>query len=55
DPQYGARPIRRAVQTSIEDTVADRILRGEFKNGDHIICDVEKSQLQIMISPFIFL
>ncbi len=36
DPQYGARPLKRAIQRSIEDELAKRILGGEFKQGDTV-------------------
>ena len=36
DPQYGARPLKRAIQRLIEDELARRILGGEFKSGDSI-------------------
>ncbi len=36
DPQYGARPVRRKIQDLIEDPIAEKILLGEFKNGDTI-------------------
>ena len=40
DKNYGARPIRRAIQTHIEDELADRVLDGTVKPGDtvHIDC-----------------
>jgi ATP-dependent Clp protease ATP-binding subunit ClpC len=34
DPMYGARPMRRAVETYIEDPLAEHMLRGEIKDGD---------------------
>ncbi|MFH1560121.1 MAG: AAA family ATPase [Chloroflexota bacterium] len=34
DPQYGARPLRRAVQRYVENPLSNRILAGEFKEGD---------------------
>lgn len=34
DPQYGARPLKRAIQRLIEDELAKRILGGELKQGD---------------------
>ena len=34
DPQYGARPLRRAIQSMVEDTVAEKMLEGELKSGD---------------------
>lgn len=39
DKTYGARPVRRSIQTEIEDELADRLLTGEFKAGDHILVD----------------
>lgn len=35
-PQYGARPVRRKIQDLIEDPIAEKILLGEFKQGDTI-------------------
>ena len=37
DPQYGARPLKRAIQRVIEDELAKRILGGEFKQGDTVV------------------
>ena len=37
DPKYGARPLKRAIQKYIEDTIAEEILRGSFKEGAKII------------------
>ena len=39
DPQYGARPLKRAIQRSIEDELAKRILGGEFTQGDTVQID----------------
>jgi len=39
DPQFGARPLKRAVQRYVEDALAKRILAGEFLPGDVIISD----------------
>ncbi len=36
DPKFGARPLRRAIQTYLEDELAGRLLDGEFKAGDTI-------------------
>ena len=36
DPQYGARPMRRAVERYLEDPVAEEILRGSFKPGQEV-------------------
>ena len=34
DPQYGARPLRRAIQNTVEDAVAEQMLEGSLKSGD---------------------
>ncbi len=39
DPQYGARPLSRAIQRYLEDPVAEEILKGELKDGDVIMAD----------------
>jgi len=39
DPQYGARPLNRAIQKFLEDVVAEEILRGDIMEGDVIIAD----------------
>jgi ATP-dependent Clp protease ATP-binding subunit ClpB len=39
DPVYGARPLKRAIQRMIQDPLATKLLRGEFKAGDHVVVD----------------
>ena len=34
--KYGARPLRRAIQTRIEDPLAEEILKGTIRSGDHV-------------------
>ena len=34
DPQYGARPLRRAIQSMVEDAVAEQMLEGKLRSGD---------------------
>ena len=34
DPQYGARPLRRAIQNTVEDAVAEQMLEGKLQSGD---------------------
>jgi ATP-dependent Clp protease ATP-binding subunit ClpC len=36
DPQYGARPLRRAIQRYVEDLLAEEMLRGSFGEGSHV-------------------
>jgi len=42
DPQYGARPLNRAIQRYLEDPVAEEILKGELADGDVIVADHEE-------------
>ena len=37
DPQFGARPLKRAIQEHLLDPLATKLLAGEFKPGDRII------------------
>ena len=39
DPQYGARPLNRAIQKYLEDVVAEEILKGDINEGDVIVAD----------------
>ncbi|MCG8305914.1 MAG: ATP-dependent Clp protease ATP-binding subunit [Cytophagales bacterium] len=39
DPQYGARPLNRAIQKYLEDLVAEEILKGDLSDGDIILAD----------------
>ena len=45
DPVYGARPLKRAIQHQIEDSLAQKILAGEFGPGDIIKIDVSGEDL----------
>ena len=45
DPVYGARPLKRAIQQQIENTLAQRILAGDFSAGDTILISAENGQL----------
>ncbi|MTV17043.1 MULTISPECIES: ATP-dependent chaperone ClpB [Bradyrhizobium] len=37
DPAYGARPLKRVIQRSVQDPLAEMILAGEVKDGDHVV------------------
>ena len=41
NPSYGARPLRRAIMRLLEDSMAERMLSGELKEGDSVIIDVD--------------
>ena len=45
DPVFGARPLRRAVQRHLENTLSKRILGGELHPGDHILVDAGEAGL----------
>jgi ATP-dependent Clp protease ATP-binding subunit ClpB len=44
DPVYGARPLKRAIQTTLENPLAQKLLAGEFAPGDTILVDEEHGQ-----------
>jgi ATP-dependent Clp protease ATP-binding subunit ClpB len=41
DPVYGARPLKRAIQSEIENPLAQKLLAGEYASEDHIVIDVD--------------
>ncbi|MGB0866135.1 MAG: ATP-dependent chaperone ClpB, partial [Granulosicoccaceae bacterium] len=41
DPVYGARPLKRAIQTQLENPLAQRLLAGDFSPGDKVLADVK--------------
>ena len=45
DPVYGARPLKRAIQQQLENTLAQDILAGKFLPGDVIVIDLKEDQL----------
>ncbi|HXF14234.1 MAG TPA: ATP-dependent chaperone ClpB [Terriglobales bacterium] len=42
DPNFGARPLKRAIQKLIQDPLALKILDGEVLHGDHVVADADK-------------
>jgi ATP-dependent Clp protease ATP-binding subunit ClpB len=47
DPVYGARPLRRLVQSAIGDTMARSLLSGEIHDGDEVVVDVSGDGLSV--------
>jgi ATP-dependent Clp protease ATP-binding subunit ClpC len=45
EPAFGARPLRRAIQRFIENPISNKVLSGEFKDGDRIFISVEGAGL----------
>ncbi len=48
DPVYGARPLKRLVQTTIEDALARRLLAGEIHDGDTVTFDADATGLRVV-------
>ncbi len=49
DPVFGARPLRRLIQTTIEDQLAQRVLAGEVREGDTVTFDADESRDGLII------
>ncbi|GGJ01312.1 ATP-dependent Clp protease ATP-binding subunit ClpC [Alicyclobacillus cellulosilyticus] len=47
DPQYGARPLKRAIQRHIEDRLSEALLTGEIQRGDRVRIGYDGSHLQV--------
>ena len=45
DPAYGARPLKRVIQRSLQDPLAEMILAGEVRDGDHVVISTEGNVL----------
>jgi len=50
DPQYGARPLNRAIQKYLEDPIAEEILKGEIQVGDTLLADHVEGAEEIVVS-----
>jgi ATP-dependent Clp protease ATP-binding subunit ClpB len=49
DPVFGARPLRRLIQTTIEDQLAQRVLSGRVREGDTVTFDADESSDGLII------
>jgi len=49
DPQYGARPLRRAIERYVENPLSSQLLRGEIKEDDSVIINVGEEGLTFVI------
>lgn len=49
DDKFGARPLRRAVQTYIEDAMAEEVLNGKIKNGDNVVVTMKGTEIKFSI------
>ena len=46
DPKYGARPLRRAIQKMVEDSLSNLMLEGTVKAGDKVLVTVADGELK---------
>jgi ATP-dependent Clp protease ATP-binding subunit ClpC len=45
DPKLGARPLRRVIQTQVEDTLSEAVLEGRFGEGDTVIAYIKDGEI----------
>jgi ATP-dependent Clp protease ATP-binding subunit ClpB len=45
DPAYGARPLKRVIQKSVQDPLAELILSGHLKDGEEVVISASKQGL----------
>jgi ATP-dependent Clp protease ATP-binding subunit ClpB len=51
DPAYGARPLRRLIQSAIGDTLAKELLSGEIHDGDEVVVDLDEAGDTLTVRP----
>ncbi|MEK7801550.1 MAG: AAA family ATPase, partial [Pseudomonadota bacterium] len=49
DPAYGARPLKRAIQTYLQNSMAEMILRGEIPDGSNVVVGVKSNALTFQV------
>ena len=49
DPEYGARPLRRAIQRLLEDPLSEAILRHDFPEGSTVVVDVDPGSGRLVL------
>ena len=50
DPQYGARPMKRAIQRLVQDPLAHKLMHGDFAEGDAVLVDVKEGAGELEFS-----
>jgi ATP-dependent Clp protease ATP-binding subunit ClpC len=45
DQVYGARPLRRSIQSMVEDRLAEEMLEGKVKSGDNVVAELKDDEL----------
>jgi ATP-dependent Clp protease ATP-binding subunit ClpC len=51
DVKMGARPLKRAIQTVIEDAMAEELLKGSIKNDSNVVIDYKKDRITFTMKP----
>ena len=51
DREFGARPLRRLIQSTVEDKLSDAVLAGSFGPGDTILVDTEDDEIILLEAP----
>ena len=49
DPKFGARPLKRAIQTYVEDLIAEAYIDGKIKDGDHLVINHKAKEATLSI------
>jgi ATP-dependent Clp protease ATP-binding subunit ClpB len=53
DPQYGARPMKRAIQRLIQNPLALKLINGEFSEGDTVTVDAKEGESELQFSKLV--
>ncbi|MCW3777781.1 ATP-dependent Clp protease ATP-binding subunit [Levilactobacillus namurensis] len=51
DPEYGARPLRRALQTQVEDQLSESLLSGDIKTNDQVTIGATRGKITVNVKP----
>ena len=51
DPRYGARPLRRLIQSAIGDQLARELLAGQVRDGDTVLVDAVTGESRLQVGP----
>jgi ATP-dependent Clp protease ATP-binding subunit ClpC len=49
DPNFGARPLRRLIQNTVEDKLSEELLAGKLQSGDVAVVDIEEDELVVRV------
>jgi ATP-dependent Clp protease ATP-binding subunit ClpC len=51
DPEFGARPLRRAIQRLVENELSRMVLGGELNPGDRVVVGVDDGRIRMQVEP----